>query len=90
MHVPNFKMLCNAKDPPWITKNAKCDIRCEHRMYKEYVKNRRRPEDWKNVKAIRNDTTRKIEQTKEDFFRGIGQRLRDPLKGQKAYWETIK
>ena len=55
-----------------------------HRIYKIYVKNSKRPEDWRNVKVVRNATIRKIEKAKEDYFTGLGQRLSDPSKGQKA------
>ena len=88
-HIPNFEILCDAKDPPWITRRVKNAIHWKHKIYKKYVDNGRNPREWRIVKSVRNETTRVIEKAKEDYFRGLGEKLCDPSKGTKVYWETI-
>ena len=50
-HIPNFEMLCNAKDPPWITKSVKSAICRKHKIYKKYVKNGKRSSGKDNGRA---------------------------------------
>ena len=58
IHVLNSEIVCNAKDPPWITKHVKNAIRRKHRIYGKYVNNGKKPGEWGNVKLVRNETTR--------------------------------
>ena len=82
-HVPNSEIVCNAKDPPWITKHVKNAIRRKHRIYRKYVNNGRKPGEWGNVKLVRNETTRVIDQAKEGYFKSLGEKLCGPSKGIK-------
>ena len=88
-HIPNFEIRCNPKDPPWITDVVKEAIRRKHRVHRKFLKNGRNTSDRDRAKAVRNETTRTIEQAKERYFCDLGQKLCDPSRGVKAYWETI-
>ena len=88
-HIPNSEILCNPKDPPWITDVVKKAIRRKHRVHRNFLKNGRNTSDRDRAKAVRNETTRTIEQAKERYFCDLGQKLCDPSRGVKAYWETI-
>ena len=88
-HIPNFEILCNPKDPPWITDVVKKAIRRKHRVHRKFLKNGRNTSDRDRAKAVRNETTRTIEQAKDRYFCDLGQKLCDPSRGVKAYWETI-
>ena len=43
----------------------------------------------KGLQAVRNRTTKTIELAKERYFCELGQKLCDPSRDVKAYWETI-
>ena len=54
--IPNKIITCNDKDPPWITPEIKTAIKRKHHVYNKYVRQGCRPDEWDNVRLIRNDT----------------------------------
>ena len=52
--IPNKIITCNDKDPPLITPEIKTAIKRKHRVYNKYVRQGRRPDEWDNVRLIRN------------------------------------
>ena len=54
--IPNEMITCNDKDPPSITPKIKTAIKRKHRVCNQYVGRGRRPDEWDNVRLIRNDT----------------------------------
>ena len=49
----------------------------------------RKQEDWENFKIVRNETSRKVANAKEEYFRNLGQKLSDPANGIKTFWPTM-
>ena len=61
----------------------------KHRVYNKYVKRGRKPDDWENVRSVRNETSAKINKAKDDYFSDLGKKLSDPTSGIKSYWATL-
>ena len=49
----------------------------------------RKPDDWEYVRTIRNETSSKIIQVKDEYFSSLGKKLSDPAHGTKSYWTTL-
>ena len=67
--------MCNDKDPAWITPEIKTAIKRKHRVYNKYVRRGRRPDEWDNVRLIRNHTSKMITTAKDNYFASLGQKL---------------
>ena len=63
--IPNKTITCDNRDPPWMTPSLKSAIKRKHRIY--YVKHGQKPNDWKYVCTIRNQTSSKITQAKDEL-----------------------
>ena len=72
-----------------MTTSLKSSIKRKHRVYKKYVKRGRKPDDWEYVHTIRNQTSSKITQAKDEYFSSLGKKLSDPTHGTKSYWTTL-
>ena len=87
--IPNKIITSNDKDPPWITPEIKKGIKRKHRVYNKYVRRGRRPDEWDNVRLIRNDTSKMITIVKDNYFASLGRKLSSPAIGIKSYWSTL-
>ena len=87
--IPNKIITCNDKNPPWITPEIKTAIKRKHRVYNKYVSRGRRPDEWDNVRLIRNDTSKMITTAKDNYFTSLGRKLSNLAIGIKTYWSTL-
>ena len=58
-------------------------------VYNKYVRRGHRPDEWDNVRLIRNDTSKMITIAKDNSFASLGQRLSNHAIGIKTYWSTL-
>ena len=87
---PFFKIIkINDKDAPWITPELKSAIRCKHRLFRKYVRRGRSHEDWKTVKEIQAENSKKILNAKDSYYLKLGKKLSDPCIGIKEYWSVL-
>ena len=87
--IPNKTITCDNRDPPWMTTSLKSAIKRKHRVYNKYVRRGRKPDDWEYVRTVRNQTSSKITQAKDEYFPSLGKKLSDPTHGVKSYWTTL-
>ena len=87
--IPNKTITYDNRDPPWMTPSLKSAIKRKHRVYNKYAKRGRKPDDWEYVRTIRNETSSKITQAKDEYFSSLGMKLSDPTHGTKSYWTTL-
>ena len=72
-----------------MTPSLKSAIKRKHRVYNKYVRRGRKPDDWEYVRTVRNQTSSKITQAKDEYFSSLGKKLSDPTHGIKSYWTTL-
>ena len=89
-YIPNKIIMCDDRDPPWMTAALKSAIKRKHRVYSKYVKRGHKPDDWEYVRTVRNETSSRITKAKDDYFSNLGKSLSDPTNGTKSYWATLK
>ena len=87
--IPNKIITCNDKDPPWITPEIKTAIKRKHRVYNKFVRRGRRPDEWDNVRLIRNGSSKMVTIAKDNYFASLGRKLSNPAIGIKTYWSTL-
>ena len=85
-YIPNKIIMCDDRDQPWMTAALKSAIKRKHRVYNKYVKRGRKPDDWENVRTVRNETSSRITKAKDEYFSVFGKSLSDPTNGTKSYW----
>ena len=88
-NIPNREIKCNDKDPPWVTPTLKAAIKRKFRLHRNFVRRGRNTEDWEQVRAARNETSKLMTSAKEKYFLSLGQTLSDPYKGKKSYWSIL-
>ena len=59
-------------------------------MFREYVDRGRRPEDWAQVKEVRNSTSKMITDAKEKYHIKLGRKLTVNSQDVKTYWSVLK
>ena len=87
--IPDKMITCNNKDPPWITPETKTVTKRKHRVDNKYLRQGCRPDEWDNVRLIRNDTSKRIITEKGNYFASLGRKLSNPAIGIKTYWSTL-
>ena len=70
-HIPNREITCCDRDSPWITDEVKKAIKRKHRVYRKYVKQGQKPDDWMHVK-IKTDTAKMITDAKDKYYTNLG------------------
>ena len=87
--TPNKMIKCHDKDQHWMTPEIKAAIKCKYRIYNEYVRWGRKPDEWEYVRLTRNKISKMITDAKENYFVSLGRKLSDPSVGIKTYWSTL-
>ncbi len=90
VYIPSKTITINDKDAPWITPAVKCAIKKNKRVYKKWVQRGRIQNHYENVKKILKETNCIIIQAKRKHIVNIGNKLCDPLTGQKEFWSVFK
>ena len=86
--IPNKIMTINDKEAPWITPEVKQAIKKNHRVYSQW-KRAGKPIDRKNtVKAVNNETDRKIENAKANYHKELEQKLANS-KNSNIFWSVV-
>ena len=53
-YIPNEIVMCDDRDPLWMTATLKSAIKHKHRVYNKYVKRGRKLDDWEYVCKVCN------------------------------------
>ena len=88
--IPHETIKCNYKDPPWMNKDVKKVLRRKNRLFKKYVSGGRLPQDETILRQTTDEVSKLISDTKDVYFKKLGDKLNDPQIGQKTYWSVLK
>ena len=87
--IPHETIKCSYKDPAWIIKKIKSVLRRKNRLYRLYVTNGMRKEDEVVLNNLSEYCAKVLSDSKNSYFRNIGDKLNDPLTSPKAYWSIL-
>ncbi len=85
-HIPNKLVTFDDREAPWITNQVRTSIKINHRVYRKWVSNGTKPEDYEYVKLVRKETEIKITNAKIRHMEDLSSKLCDPNTGQKEFW----
>ena len=87
--IPNKVKRHTPRDPPWIDKNLKNQLRRKNRLYVNYKKHGFRPEDKQRLDRFREECCTNLEKAKTSYLKNLVDQLNDPNTPTKSYWKII-
>ena len=87
--VPNKVITIRNKDALWMTPGVKRMILEKAKIYRRFVKNGRRADDYHSLRDITNRCKVAIDKAKEAYLTRLGNSLNDPNIASKRYWSII-
>ena len=88
--APNKLITVDDKDPPWVTENIKKLLKDKSKLYTQYIKIRRKEEDYEKILNVTTNVTTEISNSKKNYFDNLAEKLCDPKLNRKAYWSILK
>ena len=87
--IPHKMIKSNSKDAPWISNEIKTSLRKKARLYKKYLSNGSKEEDFNNLKTYSTYCSDLISSSKKEYFTKLSNKLSDPQLGPKTYWSIL-
>ena len=87
--VPRKTIKCKFKEPPWMSKEIKTNMRKKNRFYKKYAYNGCISDDMTPLNNQSIYCADLISSAKDNHYKKRANKLNDPLLGPKAYWSIL-
>ncbi len=84
-YIPNESTTINDADAPWVTPKIKTAIKRNHRVYRKWKSNGRKPEGKDYVKQVQQITNNLIQVAKIKYKESLGEKLSDLTTGSKQF-----
>ena len=88
--IPFDDIIVKPKDPPWVTKNVKISYNKYRRKYTHFIKNGSLPAEKAHIDELKTRYSHLVNETKDKYYKSLGNSLSDPRTGQKKYWSVLK
>ena len=79
-YIPNKTVLCDDKDPPWMTNGIRTAIEMKNNAYNYYVR----------LENLTTELSNLIRDTKTEYHSKLAAKLVNPSTSAKTYWSTFK
>ena len=89
-YVPSKTVSCRDKDAPWMSLDIKKALLEKAKVYRKYVKNGRKPQDYAHLCNVALTCSDLIKDAKQRYLISQGNLLNDPSIGKKKYWSILK
>ena len=89
-YVPNKYITIDDKDPVWMNKTIKLEIKTRDKLYKQYVENGRFESGFMMIETLITEINDLITSTKDLYYNNLAKRLNNPLLQTKTYWSILK
>ena len=83
--IPNKVVTFDDKDPPWMTEKIKEKIKWKHKVYRDYLKNRKTKADYMFVHHGITEVSQLISESKDKYFNKLSIKLNNPKTSFKTY-----
>ena len=87
--IPNKDIMIHPKQPLWLNTNVRKSIRRRKRAHKK-AKQTNRPEHWARYRQLRNDSIRIVRDSKTDYYKKLGNDLKNNKLNSKDWWKIVK
>ena len=88
--IPNKLVTFDDKDPPWMTEKVKEKIKWKHKVYRDYLKNRKTKADYMCVHHGITEVSQLISESKDKYFNKLSIKLNNPKTSFKTYQSILK
>ena len=87
--IPNKKIICHYRQPPWINDNIKRPLKQRSKLTKIYYKNGLRKSDHIKVLEKPTECTKKIVKAKKNYILKMTTKLEHSNAAPKTYWAIL-
>ena len=89
-YIPNKTVLCDDKDPPWITNGIRTSIEMKNNAYKEYIMSDMRHNYYLPLENLTTELSNLIRDTKTEYHSKLAAKSVNPSNSTKIYWSILK
>ena len=89
-YIPNKAVLCDDKDPPWMTNGIRTVIEMKNNAYKEYIRSGMRHNYYVRLVNLTTELSNLIHDTKTEYHSKLVAKLVNPSTSAKTYWSILK
>ena len=89
-YIPNKTVLCDDKDPPWMTNGIRTAIEMKNNAYKEYIRSGMRHNYYVRLENLTTELSNLIRDTKAEYHSKLAAKLVNPSTRAKTYWSILK
>ena len=89
-YIPNKSVLCDDKDPPWMTNEIRIVIEMKNNAYKQYIRSSKRHNYYVCLENLTTELLNLILDTKTEFHSKLVAKLVNPNTSAKTYWSILK
>ena len=89
-YIPHEIIICDDRDPPWITNRVKKLINEKNDTFQWYLHSNKDPKLFSNVEYLQNELKSLIEANKEKYYSRISKRMMNASTSAKTYWSILK
>ena len=88
-YIPNKKIKCDYRQPPWMTDNIKKSLKQRSKLTKIYYKNGQKNSDHIKVLEKSEECTSLISEAKKNYILKMTSKLEDSNTASKTYWSIL-
>ena len=88
-YIPNKKMKCDYRQPPWMNDNIKKSLKQRSKLTKIYYKNGQKNSDHIKVLKKSEECASLISETKKNYIFKMTSKLEDSNTASKTYWSIL-
>ena len=89
-YVPNKYITVDDKDPVWMNKTIKSNIKAKNVLYQKYIQNGRFESDFVCLENLIIELNELISSTKTLYYENLAKKLNNALLQAKTYWSILK
>ena len=89
-YIPNKTVLCDDKDPPWMTNGIRTAIEMKNNAYKEYIRSGMKYNYYVRLENLTTELSNLIRDTKTEYHSKLAAKLVNPSTSAKIYWSILK
>ena len=89
-YIPNKTVLCDEKDPPWITDGIRVFIEMKNNAYKECIRSGMRHNYYVRLENLKTELSNLIRYTKTEYHSKLTAKLVNPSSSAKTYRSISK
>ena len=89
-YIPNKTVLCDDKDPPWMTNGIRTAIEMKNNSHKEHIRSGMRHNYYVRLENLTIELSNLIRDTKTEYDSKLAAKLVNPSTSAKTYWSILK